>query len=824
MSRSFHIGQRRRRMKRLLGFAIGAFVLMAAGAAVAAPPGPGQKFDCSQGGSGISCASDDTGCVPQSKDVPTGNVSTLKCGDGLSKAFAGAIRAVIKCHAKMASSVLKGAPVDDEVCESNDPVKHKSAKEKLDAAILKITPLCTSTQLTLAAAQESTLFASKTNPLSLDAQAGAVYCDGSTSIDPGGDDAGTISTTDPVNDGNRLKCANTVGSELGKLVAAAIKCHIKLADSDFGVKDFDENVCEENDPVKGKSALQKYNAAMTKLTANGTCSANTCLTAGNRTALGTNILAQVEAANALFYPCPVPGACTCAGGTPTQTSFTTGIGSGTCGHLDADGSPNFFTLACGGLYFGGANVGVPLPSKIPDQGSSLTQVSSCSGNTLTLAGATAAQAAGGSPPNNRCVQGLTTKLNTACLVNSDCASTCATVADCSPGATTCTGGACSNAKCAQTKCTNTGCLFGPPLPIPNSSHTGAATSTCVLNTITASAAGSADCNAGSVTNLSLPLSSGIFLTGDLMPMRCSGGTTPGANCTGGGGCGTTLACGGVGTCVNDTGRCRAPDAANTPCCSDGDCPGSGTCETGACVAGASANLGCITDADCPSSTCRTFIQTCPICNSTTNKCNAGINDTLSCTPGDSGIDGDYPTSHDCPPPPASGLGALPIAFVLNTGTVTKTAVDLPDQVNVFCAFCKNKALNSFARRCGGTTGGTVCTGNTGTTGAPCSVASPCLPIPCTADGDCSSLTVGAFTHCRQNGAGGGGAFSSLDIARTIVETGSPAGPLTTGGPALPAKLVSIFCIPGTFNTLVDSAANIPGPGAVALQGTAQNLP
>src|SRR5439155_8894008 len=207
MSRSFHIGQRRRRMKRLLGFAIGAFVLTAAGAAVAAPPGPGQHFDCSDGGSGVSCASDDTGCVPQTKDDPSGGtVSTLKCGDGLGKAFAGAIRAVIKCHAKMASSVLKGAPVDDEVCESNDPVKHKSAKEKLDAAIAKIAPLCTSTQLTLAAAQESTLFASKTNPLSLDAQAGAVYCDGTTSIRPagaGGEDAGTISTTDAVNDTNR---------------------------------------------------------------------------------------------------------------------------------------------------------------------------------------------------------------------------------------------------------------------------------------------------------------------------------------------------------------------------------------------------------------------------------------------------------------------------------------------------------------------------------------------------------------------------------------------------------------------------------------------
>ncbi|TMA88590.1 MAG: hypothetical protein E6J77_08765, partial [Deltaproteobacteria bacterium] len=609
-------------------------------------------------------------------------MSTLKCGDGLSKAFAGAIRAVIKCHAKMASSVLKLAPVDDEACESNDPVKHKSAKEKLDAAIAKIAPLCTSTQLTLAAGFESTLFASKTNPSSLDAQAAAVYCDGSTSIDPagaGGDDAGTIDTA-AADAANRLKCANAVGSELGKLIAAATKCHVKLADSDFGVKDFDENVCEENDPVKGKAALQKYNAAMTKLTGKAICT-QSCLSAGNRTALGTNILAQVEAANALFYPCPVPGACTCAGGTPTQTSFTTGIGSGTCGHLDADGTPNFFSLACGGLYFGGANVGVPLPSKIPDQGSSLTQVSSCSGNTLTLAGATAAQTTGGSPPNNRCVQGLTTKLNTACLTNADCASTCATVADCSPGATTCTGGACNNAKCAQTKCTNTGCLFGPPLPIPNNAQPP--TSTCVLNTITANATGSADCNAGSVTNLNLPLSSGIFLTGDLMPMRCSGGTTPGANCTGGGGCGTIAvgSCPG-GTCLNDTGRCASGggEVTNTPCCFNGDCALSGSCLPGSCVAGGNAGFGCVTDADCPSSTCRTFIQTCPICNATTGKCNAGINDTLSCTPGDSGIDGDYPTSHDCPPPPASGLGALPISFVLNTGTVTKTAVDLTDQV------------------------------------------------------------------------------------------------------------------------------------------------
>jgi len=63
----------------------------------------------------------------------------------------------------------------------------------------------------------------------------------------GGDDAGTIDTTatDAV---GRLRCANTVGKELGKLVAAATKCHIKMADSFFGGREFDENRCGENDP------------------------------------------------------------------------------------------------------------------------------------------------------------------------------------------------------------------------------------------------------------------------------------------------------------------------------------------------------------------------------------------------------------------------------------------------------------------------------------------------------------------------------------------------------------------------------------------------
>ena len=74
-------------------------------------------------------------------------------------------------------------------------------------------------------------------------------------------------------------------------------------------------------------------------------------------------------------------ACTCEGGRPTKLSFTTGVGSGICGHVDADGNPNFFALSCGGLYFGGAGVGVSLPANVPDMETSFSKVS-CNGTAV----------------------------------------------------------------------------------------------------------------------------------------------------------------------------------------------------------------------------------------------------------------------------------------------------------------------------------------------------------------------------------------------------------------------------------------------------------
>ena len=78
---------------------------------------------------------------------------------------------------------------------------------------------------------------------------------------------------------------------------------------------------------------------------------------------------------------------------------------------------------------------------------------------------------------------------------------------------------------------------------------------------------------------------------------------------------------------------------------------------------------------------------------------------------------------------------------------------------------------------------------------------------CNADyPDCVQRSAGAF------GPAGGG-------ARTITETGSPAGNMTDGLPH-PSTLASIFCIQPTFNATVDAAGDLPGPGAVALPGTA----
>jgi len=355
----------------------------------------------------------------------------------------------------------------------------------------------------------------------------------------------------------------------------------------------------------------------------------------------------------------------------------------------------------------------------------------------------------------------------------------------------------------ERRCTSRGCLFGPPLPIPNPASPP--TSVCVINAVAADASGTADCSSGA-SAVSLPLTSILYLDGDLFTPdasgdHCVGGTNPGAVCT-----------------ANAT------------------CTGGGFCSVG--------------------------VQVCPICAGD-GKCHGGANEGAACTPADSPLNASFPTSHDCPPPATNNIGSLPIAFALTTGTTTMTAGNYNanaqctassqpfncctgagagtcvGQNNVFCGFCRDSNAKGTGAKTGCFEGDPAaacphnaactmgpptpqpfrcCTGaGTGTCDQPtfkaCSVGG--VTVAACTDGN------GAWPDCEQRDAGAFGPGESG--AQTITETGVPAGAVSdTAGHA--STLVSIFCIPPTFNATVDSAGDLPAPGAVALPGTAQLLP
>jgi len=309
----------------------------------------------------------------------------------------------------------------------------------------------------------------------------------------------------------------------------------------------------------------------------------------------------------------------CCGVSPTRLSFTTGIGSGNCGSAQLSNGAVFRNLACSGLFTGGGGNTVPLPYNVPDQGTSLTGVNSCNSGTgdFNLTNLTSAQ--------------------TGSIRN----------------------------------CTTAGCLFGPPLPIPNAASTP--TSVCVVNVVATNASGTGNCNTGS-THLSLPLTSVLYLDGDLFP-----------------------AAPGIQVCPVCNKTCNAGTNLNGPCNSDGDCPSGGA---GSC-AGA-------------------------------NKCHGGANDGNACTPADSllGTTNSFPTSHDCPPPAVNNIGSLPIAFDLTTATTSRTAAGNlgSGQANVFCGYCRD-GLN------GPTGGGCFAGDQTPTCPAP-RPASPIACTPATQATDC----------------------------------------------------------------------------------------
>jgi hypothetical protein len=276
-------------MQKIFVLAIGG-ILLSGGVALATPPGPGFPFDCSDGGTS-SCATDDTGCVSESR-------AALKCSSMIGKAFSKAQSMAAKCHMKQATMRSKGssesgAGTSEENCETNPG---KSAQGVLDATLAKLAAagICNPAQLANASAQEGVLFG--TGPTSLDAENVNVYCDASSGVLIGDDDSGWV-TTDP----NTLKCEITVAKALDKLVAFGAKCHDKMNAAFFKGNDFDEETCEMTDPISTKGALDKFNRVRDRLVTLGICPA--CLDAPALDTLAANAINKLDAENASTYPC-----------------------------------------------------------------------------------------------------------------------------------------------------------------------------------------------------------------------------------------------------------------------------------------------------------------------------------------------------------------------------------------------------------------------------------------------------------------------------------------------------------------------------------------
>ena len=279
-------------MKRVLGLLTGGIlvVLVTPGVGRPIPPGPGQHFDCSDGGDS-SCAADDPGCVSNQK-------AHLACSIKIGSALAKDVLATVKCHIDQVAKRMKGtsengAAQSEENCEENPG---SSAKGVLDKRLADLATqgICDPAQLAGGAAQEAVLFGS--GPDSLDVQNGAFFCDSSSGALIGDDDAGFVPATSDV-----FKCETSVLKAVVKLIRAGAKCHATMDKSFFRGVDFNEETCEETDPVRFRGALDKFNRVRDKLLAQGICPP--CLDQAGMNALAASALAQLDAANEDVYPC-----------------------------------------------------------------------------------------------------------------------------------------------------------------------------------------------------------------------------------------------------------------------------------------------------------------------------------------------------------------------------------------------------------------------------------------------------------------------------------------------------------------------------------------
>ncbi len=329
-----------------------------------------------------------------------------------------------------------------------------------------------------------------------------------------------------------------------------------------------------------------------------------------------------------------------------------------------------------------------------------------------------------------------------------------------------------------------------------------------------------------------------------------GTLTVGLDCHGNdkGSCGACDVCGPIAsTTVVDNHRCAA-DSSKT-CTSNADC-GSGDCvfffgaplplsSGGVPVCVTNRINGSITGTADPDSgegeamvsltssvfTAVDVAEPCPRCSGAgfnqTGTCDIGARAGMACTVhGTSALFGN--TSFDCPPPPGANVGNLQIPLNPTTGTSMITASSSKK--------CVGFGFTSFDCFCDGQQQPNACNSGTcvldGTGAGKCSpnmVDNQCsveIFRGCTGNADCrppseggtcSTCATGMQTCTTKARPCFPGATAGM-VTGPIVRTGTPS----TTNPTL----VSTFCIPATSSSGVNTAAGLPGPGALSLPSKA----
>ncbi len=216
-----------------------------------------------------------------------GTCPPISCGHGVANAVSTLIKAVDRCHTKLASAAYRGATFDQEACEKGDPVR--SAKRKFDVMIAKHTVGCPAQVLTNANALRDGLL---DGPQSLDALNGKIYCDASSGrlLEPGGEEEGFAPASWAA-----LKCTDGIVSYLNKLADSVVTCQRRWADASTTSHPLDLLACET-------TAIGRAIAARDRVLHKGGCPA--CVDQTGQDNLRNTLVGQLSALRPLIFLCP----------------------------------------------------------------------------------------------------------------------------------------------------------------------------------------------------------------------------------------------------------------------------------------------------------------------------------------------------------------------------------------------------------------------------------------------------------------------------------------------------------------------------------------